>query len=87
MVPTICRFRGIAILMLFGDHPPPHVHVTYGEHDGRIALRTGDVLSGDLPPRVVRMVVEWCHLRRSALENNRELAQAKMPLEQIEPLP
>lgn len=86
-VPTISRFHGIVVAMFFGDHPPPHIHVTYAEHQGRIAFRTGEVLTGDLPGRIVRMVVEWCELRRSELEHDWELAQAKLPLEQIEPLP
>jgi len=47
VVPTISRFYGIVITMFFNDHPPPHVHVRYGEHVGRIDYRTGDVLTGD----------------------------------------
>jgi len=48
-VPTISRFYGIVIAMYFGDHPPPHIHVSYSGHEGRIAFRTGDVMTGDLP--------------------------------------
>lgn len=31
-MPTISAFYGILIRMYFGDHPPPHFHVRYGEH-------------------------------------------------------
>jgi hypothetical protein len=86
-VPTICRFYGIVISMYHRDHPPPHVHVRYGEHRGRIDFTTGAVLSGDLPGRVVRMVVEWCELRRAELDVNWARAQEKLPLEQVDPLP
>jgi len=86
-VPTISRFYGIVSAMYFGDHPPPHIHVSYSGHEGRIAFRTGEVLTGDLPGRVVRMVVEWCELRRSDLERNWDRAQARLPLDEIDPLP
>ncbi len=86
-VPTTSRFYGIVITMYFGDHPPPHIHVRYGDDLGRIAYRSGDVLTGSLPGRVVRLVVEWCELHRGELEDNWARAQAKLPLTQIEPLP
>jgi hypothetical protein len=50
-VPTISRFYGIVISMYFGDHRPPHFHARYAGHRGRIAIRTGEQLDGDLPPR------------------------------------
>ncbi len=71
----------------FGDHPPPHIHVEYSGHQARIDFRTGDVLTGDLPRRVERMVVEWCELRCPELERNWKRAQAKLPLDEVDPLP
>ncbi len=56
-MPTISRFYGIVITMYYRDHPPAHIHVRYGEYHGRIAYRSGEVLTGELPGRVVRMVV------------------------------
>jgi len=85
-VPTISRFYGIVITMYYRDHPPAHIHVRYGEYQGRIAYRSGEVLTGELPGRVVRMVVEWCGLRHDELDANWERAQAKLPLTKIEPL-
>jgi hypothetical protein len=86
-MPAISRFYGIVIAMYFNDHPPPHVHATYGEHEGRIAFLDREVLSGDLPGRVVNMVLEWCELHTTELEDNWNRAQAKLPLESVDPLP
>ncbi len=55
-MPTISRFYGIVVTLYFGNHPPPHIHVEYSGHEGRIAFLTGDVMTGDVPGRVVRMV-------------------------------
>ncbi len=86
-MPTISRFYGIVITMYFRDHPPPHIHVRYGERQGRVAYLSGEVLTGDLPGRVVRMIVEWCGLHADELDTNWDRAQAKLPLTEIEPLP
>lgn len=31
-MPELSRFLGIAILMYFNDHNPPHFHVKYNEY-------------------------------------------------------
>ena len=59
MVPEISRFFGIVVAMYYDDHPPPHVHVRYGEHRAILEIGTAAVLFGDLPHRVLGMVVEW----------------------------
>ena len=58
-MPEICRFYGIVIKMYFADHAPPHFHAEYAEHEARIAINNLGVLSGDLPPRAMGLVVEW----------------------------
>ena len=69
--------------MYFGDHPPPHFHAWYAGHKGRVAIATGDVIDGDLPPRARRLVREW----RDALEENCRRVEAELPLLPVEPLP
>ncbi len=32
-MPEISRFLGIAIAIFYDDHPPPHFHARYGEHE------------------------------------------------------
>lgn len=38
-MPTIAYFLGIAIQMYYDDHPPPHIHVKYNEHQARLPSR------------------------------------------------
>ena len=45
-VPRISAFYGIIIAMYFDDHPPPHFHAKYGEHQAQIAIASGEVLNG-----------------------------------------
>ena len=58
-MPRICSFYGIVIVMYFDDHPPPHFHARYGEHEAQVAIATGDVLHGSLPRSASRLVQEW----------------------------
>ncbi len=86
-MPTISVFYGIVIAMFFNDHDPPHFHARYAESHARVAIATGDLLDGDLPPRAVRLVKEWTELHRDELEEDWRLAQELQPLRPIEPLP
>ena len=87
VVPTISVFYGIVIAMFFNDHDPPHFHARYAEHQGRVAIETGDLLGGYLPPRAVRLVREWADLHRDELLQNWRLARELEPLVAIDPLP
>jgi len=86
-VPTISSFYGILIRMYFGDHPPPHFHVRYGEHKARFEIETGEQIDGELPARAARLVREWAELRREELETNWRRCEQRQPLEPVEPLP
>ena len=52
-MPEISRFLGIIIAMYYNDHAPPHFHVKYGDIEAVIAIDTGEVVEGRLPPRVL----------------------------------
>ena len=86
-MPRISAFYGIVIAMFFDDHPPPHFHARYGEHEAQIAIATGAIVRGDLPRRAQTLVREWVELHRAELEADWELAKAQQPLASIEPLP
>lgn len=86
-MPTISSFYGILIRMYFGDHPPPHFHVRYGEHKARFAIATGERIDGELPARAERMVREWASLHRPELESNWRRCEERVPLKSVEPLP
>lgn len=58
-MPEITRFYGIIIKLFFGDHPPPHFHAVYGEHNALFNIETLEMIEGDLPPRAKKLILEW----------------------------
>ena len=78
-MPTISVFFGIAIRMYFDEHAPPHFHAYYGGDDASIAIKTLEVMEGQLPRRALALVLEW------AVENWRHVEE-HTPLNAIEPL-
>jgi hypothetical protein len=84
-MPELSRFLGIIIAMYYRDHPPPHFHAIYGEHEATIAIETGQV-SGFLPARVLGLVQEWRALHQAELADAWTLAVAQKPLPNIAPL-
>lgn len=85
-MPTISRFFGISIAMYFDDHPRPHFHAAYGEHEAKVAIDTIEVLAGSLPQRQRRMVLAWAEIHQEELRANWERARARGILEPIPPL-
>jgi hypothetical protein len=85
-VPEICRFYGIIIKMFYADHPPPHFHAEYGEHEVLITIGDAEVFAGNLPTRALSMVKEWAELHREELNQEWEAARRALPLNRIDPL-
>ena len=54
-MPEITRFYGIIIKLFFGDHPPPHFHAVYGEHNALFSIEPLEMIEGDLPGRAKKM--------------------------------
>jgi len=85
-MPEISRFFGILIAMYYRDHPPPHFHAKYGGDEAIIAIETGEVLAGRLPPRALGLVEEWRELHKEELLLDWRLAEERQPLTRIAPL-
>jgi hypothetical protein len=85
-VPRISAFYGIVIAMYYDDHPPPHFHAKYGEHQVQMAIATGEVLHGSLPRRALALVQEWAELHRDELAADWRRAEREEPLASIDPL-
>jgi len=85
-MPQISRFFGIVVTMFYNDHPPPHFHARYGEHQVLIGIEDLAILHGSLPPRALGLVTEWAALHKAELLENWDLARAQAPLKNIEPL-
>jgi hypothetical protein len=86
-MPRISSFYGIVIVMYFDDHPPPHFHARYGEHEAQVAIATGEVIHGLLPRSASKLVKEWAALHRDELLDDWQRAERAEPLVSIEPLP
>jgi hypothetical protein len=85
-MPRISEFYGIAVYIYYRDHNPPHFHAIYGDCEVVIDIRSGDIIEGEFPRRALKLVSEWCEIRRHDLFVNWELAEALQPLIPIEPL-
>jgi hypothetical protein len=86
-MPRLSTFYGIVIAMYFDDHPPPHFHTRYGEHEAQVSVADGGLLNGSLPGRAQSLVREWVDLHRAELAADWELARRGEPLASIDPLP
>lgn len=67
VMPEIARFYGIVIKVFFGDHPPPHFHAIYGEHNALVDVESLEIIEGDLPSRAQKLVLEWAMLYQQDL--------------------
>jgi len=85
-MPTISQFYGIKIYIFFDDHNQPHFHAYYAEHEVEIAIKTGKVIGGKLPPRATKLVADWMKKYKMELLENWELAKEHKRLKTIKPL-
>jgi len=86
-MPEISRFYGIVIQMYYGDHLPPHFHVTYNGQTAKFEINGLRWIEGQLPPRARDLVQEWANLHKTELQEAfRKVIAMEMP-GKIEPLP
>ncbi len=85
-MPKISEFLGIIITMFYDDHNPPHFHAMYGSHEAVFSITDFRIIKGNLPIRVLSIVLEWAFLHRDELIKEWELAKEHKPLFWIEPL-
>jgi hypothetical protein len=72
--------------MFYNEHLPPHFHATYGEFNAEISIRDLVIISGQIPPRVLGLVVEWASQHKLELLENWNRAENKQLLNKIDPL-
>ena len=85
-MPEISRFLGVVILMHFREHNPPHFHALYDEHEAAILIDSLGLMQGQLPPRVLSLVVEWAGLHQAELKKNWESMRSTGEYQRIVPL-
>jgi hypothetical protein len=66
-MPVIAKIDGAVIRMYFGDHNPPHVHVTESGGQAKVEIATGLVMIGKLRPATERKVRRWVTANRDDL--------------------
>ena len=84
-MPEISRFLGIVIRMYYRDHPPPHFHAEYAEHEITVEIDSG-MVDGRFPRRALSAVLDWYALHHDELLANWNLARHEQPLRPIDPL-
>ena len=82
-MPTVSFFYGIFIRMYLRDHPPPHFHAIYQQHEANVAIQSGEAIEGFLPHVAARLVREWTLAHRKELLDNWNRARQGEPLERI----
>jgi hypothetical protein len=85
-MPKVSEFYGIRIYFYFEDHPPPHFHAFYGEHEAQVSIESLEILEGFLPSRAYALVVEWALEHRAELRRAWEQAARPGPIDPIVPL-
>lgn len=86
-MPRLSYFYGISIYLYYEDHPPPHVHARYADHEAKVSIRDGEILEGSLPRRAERLVAEWVSLHLDELAASWESATQGQEPDKIDPLP
>jgi hypothetical protein len=85
-MPEIARFFGIVVAIYYKEHNPPHFHAKYGDQAAVFSIADLALIEGQLPKRVISLVLEWAFEHRDELMEDWRLAQANKPLRRIEPL-
>jgi hypothetical protein len=81
----LARFFGIIISMFGADHNPPHIHIRYGDYEAILSIQK-EVVKGEMPARILKLVLIWIDLHRDDLLVNWKNAQNGLELNKIEPL-
>ena len=69
-MPTVKRFNRCRIEMYFGDHPPPHFHVTTRTEERIVVvIRTLVVWAGEADPRDTIEAFAWARENRAVLRS------------------
>ncbi|MBI1946590.1 MAG: DUF4160 domain-containing protein [Deltaproteobacteria bacterium] len=84
-MPIISVFLGLVVRVFHADHPPPHLHVQYGEHEAIFDISTGRTIAGRLPPRQ-GAASRVAPPRRGDIMNAWLDAQAMRPPRRVKPL-
>ncbi|BBB22259.1 conserved hypothetical protein [Abyssogena phaseoliformis symbiont OG214] len=63
-------FYGIIIRLYFydkGKHSVAHIHAEYGEFEASFEIETGEILSGPIPNKKIKLVQAWMEIHQEEL--------------------
>lgn len=87
-MPTLSVFFGIIIKMyreINGKHNLPHIHAEYQDFEAVVSLE-GELLSGELPTRKMKLVLAWIEIHSEDLHANWKLLSEGKEFFKIDPL-
>ena len=85
-MPEISGFLGIVIAMYYNEHYPLHFHARYGENRASFSIDELKIIEGNMPKRVVSLILEWAFEHRGELMEDWERACRRQALAYITPL-
>jgi len=71
--------------MYWRDHPPGHSTPATAGNVAEVAIETLEVIDGWLPPRALRLVMEWAQGHQDELRENWTRARAHEQLAAVDP--
>ena len=71
---------------MIDNHKSPHIHVEYQDSTAVLKIPDGELLSGDFPPKKLRMVQAWIAIHEEELMADWTLAVRGEPVFKIDPL-
>ncbi len=71
---------------MIDNHKSPHIHVEYQDSTAVLKIPDGELLSGDFPPKKLRMVQAWIVIHEDELMADWTLAVRGEPVFKIDPL-
>ena len=85
----LSMFFGLVISMFYGDnkqHKMPHIHVKYQDMKAVFSIPDGEMISGDLPKKKIKLVQAWIVMHEEDLMANWDLATTEQNIFKIDPL-
>jgi len=85
----LSMFYGLVISMFYGDnkqHQLPHIHVRYQDFKAVFSIPDGEMISGDLPQKKIKLVQAWIIMHDEDLMANWTLATTEQNIFKIDPL-
>lgn len=57
-MPKVYEELGLSFHIYLQDHPPPHVHIKYGEYELKINIESAEIISGYLPTKKRKLAIK-----------------------------